>query len=282
MSLVDTPYLLRPLIMLLALGISAGAVGTLVNLRRAEFSAEAISHAVFPGIVVGFIVSGLDGIVPGGAVVGAAAAAVLTVVARRGGELEEAGTAIVLASFYAAGMVISLAHSDKSGQLEALMFGRLLELTGPRLTQGLVACAVALAVVWAAWPQQVAVAFDRAAARAAGIRVVRHDALLNAAVAATVVAGSAAVGVLLVVGFIVIPAAAARLVAGSPETMAALACAFGVAAGAVGMCVVAQPIARPVSPQACVVMVLLGGFVLVAALRGGARWITRQPTQPAR
>ncbi|WJY68656.1 metal ABC transporter permease [Corynebacterium auris] len=274
-----TPYLLRPLIMLVALGACAGAVGTLVNLRRAEFSAEAISHAVFPGIVVGFIVAGLDGIVPGGAVVGAVAAAVLTVLARRGGALEEAGTAIVLASFYAAGMVISLAHSDKSGQLEALMFGRLLELTDARFTHALIACAVALALVWSAWPRQVAVAFDRTAARAAGIKVGRQDALLNAAVAATVVAGASAVGVLLVVGFVVIPAAAARLVTPSTEAMAVMASTFGVSAGVAGMWVVAQPIARPVSPQACVVMVLLGGFLLVAALRGGARWVTRQPAR---
>ncbi len=41
----------------------------------------------------------------------------------------EAGTAVVLTFMYGIGVVISLAYGDKSGQLEALMFGRLLDVT---------------------------------------------------------------------------------------------------------------------------------------------------------
>lgn len=277
MTLLDTPYLYRPLIVLIALGASAGIVGTLVNLRRAEFTAEAISHAIFPGIVVGFIVGGLSGIVPGGAVVGAVAAAVLTVANRSKRTADEAGTALVLAAFYAVGMVISLAHSDKSGQLEALMFGRLLELTPERMWQAVAVCTAAVVLVWATWPAQVAVAFDPAAARAAGLSVTRADVLFNAAVAATVVAGASAVGVLLVVGFVVIPASAARLLTASPAAMAALAAVLGAAGGVAGMLAVTAAGSRPVSPQACVVMVLLGGFVALLALKGvSTRWTRRQ------
>ena len=47
------PYLFRPLLMVVLLGVVAGVVGVLVNLRCAEFSAEALVHAVFPGIVGG-------------------------------------------------------------------------------------------------------------------------------------------------------------------------------------------------------------------------------------
>lgn len=268
MTLLATPYLLRPLIMLVALGTSAGAVGTLVHLRRAEFSAEAVSHAVFPGVVAGFIVAGLDGIVPGGAVAGAAAAAVLTWIGRAAGRLDEAGTALVLSTFYAFGLVASLAHADKSGQLEALMFGRLLELGPGRLGQALVACAVAAVLLAATWPAQLAVAFDRTSARASGLSLVRCDAIFNAAVAATVVAGAAAVGVLLVVGYIVIPAATARLFARTVGAMAWGAVAVAVAGSIAGMVVVASPLPRPVSPQAIVVMSLLAGFALTLLAKG--------------
>ena len=51
--LAAAPYLFRPLLMVLALGAAGAVVGVLVNLRCAEFHAEALVHAVFPGIVVG-------------------------------------------------------------------------------------------------------------------------------------------------------------------------------------------------------------------------------------
>ncbi|MEX3504961.1 metal ABC transporter permease [Corynebacterium sp. LK2510] len=263
--MILVPWILRPLLMLLALGLSSALVGTLINLRRAEFSAEALSHAVFPGIVIGFIVAGLDGIVPGGAVAGAIAAAVLTVAGNRAGKADEAGIAITLSTFYAAGVVISLAHSDKSGQLEALMFGRLLEMSTPRLMQGVIACALAAVLVAAYWPAQVALAFDRRGASAAGVPTLRQDAFFNAAVAAVVVAGAAAVGVLLVIGFLVIPAAGARLVSSSPRTMGVWAVVLATISSLVGMWVVSQPLSHPVSPQACVVVALLGGFLIAAA-----------------
>ena len=50
------PYLLRPIIVLGLLALAAGPASTLVNLRRAEFSAETMVHGVFPGIVVGMAV----------------------------------------------------------------------------------------------------------------------------------------------------------------------------------------------------------------------------------
>lgn len=52
-DILTLPYLQRPLILLLILGIVGGSVGVLVNLRAMEFSVEALVHSVFPGMVVG-------------------------------------------------------------------------------------------------------------------------------------------------------------------------------------------------------------------------------------
>ena len=57
------PYLLRPIVVLGLLALAVGPASTLVNLRRAEFSAETMVHGVFPGIVVGMAVGGRDAIV---------------------------------------------------------------------------------------------------------------------------------------------------------------------------------------------------------------------------
>ena len=47
-DLADAPFLFRPLVMVVLLGVVAGVIGVIVNLRSAEFSAEAMVHAVFP------------------------------------------------------------------------------------------------------------------------------------------------------------------------------------------------------------------------------------------
>ena len=246
--LAAAPYLFRPLLMVLALGAAGAVVGVLVNLRCAEFHAEALVHAVFPGIVVGAVYRGIEAIIPAAAVAGVAAAAVLT-------------------SFFSIGLIILLAKGDMSGQLEALMFGRLLEITDLRLAQALAVSAVSLLLVMATWKEQVAHAFDATSARASGLRPVALDLVLNAAVAGVVVSASTAVGTLLVIGYLVIPGATGRILAGRVRTMVAISLATGVGGGYIGLLVMIAPLPRPVSPQACVVLVMAAVLLAAAAVR---------------
>ena len=267
--LAAAPYLFRPLLMVLALGAAGALVGVLVNLRCAEFHAEALVHAVFPGIVVGAVYRGIEAIIPAAAVAGVAAAAVLTWVGHRSRrEASEAGTAVVLtSSFFSIGLIILLAKGDMSGQLEALMFGRLLEITDVRLAQALAVSAIALLLVLATWKEQVAHAFDPVGARASGLHPVALDLVLNAAVAAVVVSASTAVGTLLVIGYLVIPAATGRILARRVRTMVAISLATGVGGGYLGLLIMIAPLPRPVSPQACVVLVMAAALLTAAAAR---------------
>ena len=123
---------------------------------------------------------------------------------------------MVLTSFFSIGIILSLAKGDMSGQLEALMFGRLLEVTDLRLAQAVLMCLIALAAVAVTWKEQVAYAFDPVGARAGGMRLLMLDLVLNMAVAAVVVSASTAVGTLLVIGYLVIPGATGRVLAGRP------------------------------------------------------------------
>ncbi|WJZ01784.1 Manganese transport system membrane protein MntB [Corynebacterium freiburgense] len=262
----DATFVFRPFVLLLILGITAGIVGVLVNLRCLEFSAEAMVHSVFPGVVAGAVFGGVDWIIPG-----AALAAVFVTFALVGVRAaSEAGTAIVLATFFALGVVLSLRFGDRSGQLEALMFGRLLEVTEPRLRDAVLVCCIALVTLALTWKRQVFLAFDHHGARAAGVNVFAMDVWMNAAIAAVVVAASSAIGVLLVIGYLVVPGAAARLLATNIRTMVPLAMFFGVTAGYIGL--LALHIPGPISPQATVAlaMCVLYGLALVLrqALRG--------------
>ena len=281
--LADAPFLFRPLVMVVLLGVVAGVIGVIINLRSAEFSAEAMVHAVFPGIVAGAVYWGINAIIPAASVVAVAAALVLTIVSHRSrrGEASEAGTAVVLTSFFSIGLILSLAKGDMSGQLEALMFGRLLEVTDERLAQAFIVCAIALLLIVATWKEQVAYAFDRTGARASGLRLLALDLVLNTAIAAAVVSASTAVGTLLVIGYLVIPGATARILVSRVRSMVAVAIAVGVGGGYLGMLLMTLPetLDKPISPQAAVALVMTAILLLavgVAAARERLRRAVRQ------
>ena len=260
------PYLLRPIVILGLLALAAGPASTLVNLRRAEFSAETMVHGVFPGIVVGMAVGGREAIIPGGAVCAALIAAALTVASRKQRH-SEATTAVLLTAFFSLGIVISLRIGDMSGQLESLMFGRLLDITPSRMTVSTLVLVVAAALLALSWRAQVAVAFDREAARVSGIPVTWIDIAFNAALGAIVVAASTAVGVLLVVGYLIVPGAFGRLLAAGPRSMVLLAGACALVGGWGGFGISLLRTARPLSPQACVAMGVLACFAAACAIR---------------
>ena len=261
------PYLLRPLVILGLLALAVGPASTLVNLRRAEFSAETMVHGVFPGIVVGMALGGRDAIIPGGAVCAALIAAALTAASRKQRH-SEATTAVLLTAFFSLGIVISLRIGDMSGQLESLMFGRLLDITPSRLSVSALVLVVATALLALTWRAQVAVAFDREAARVSGIPVTWIDIAFNAALGAIVVAASTAVGVLLVVGYLVVPGACGRLLASGPRSMVLLAGACALVGGWAGVGISLLRAPRPLSPQACVAMGVLVCFAAACAIRG--------------
>lgn len=285
------PYLLRPLIVLGMLALAVGPASTLVNLRRAEFSAETMVHGVFPGIVVGMALGGRDAIIPGGAVCAALIAAALTAASRKQRH-SEATTAVLLTAFFSLGIVISLRIGDMSGQLESLMFGRLLDITPSRLSVSALVLVVATALLALTWRAQVAVAFDREAAHVSGIPVTWIDIAFNAALGAIVVAASTAVGVLLVVGYLVVPGAFGRLLASGPRSMVLLAGACALVGGWAGFGISLLRAPRPLSPQACVAMGVLVCFAAACAIRGirgrraqavgAARETSRETTVSAR
>ncbi|ALA66999.1 metal ABC transporter permease [Corynebacterium lactis] len=260
------PFMFRPLVLLIALGIVSGLVGVIVNLRSLEFNSEAMVHSIFPGIVAGAVFGGIDMIIPAAAALAVVVAIVLAVVSRS--RVSEPGVAVVLTSFFSLGVILSLKKGDQSGQLEALMFGRLLEVTDSRLNSALVVCAVALILIAVTWRKQVFVAFDRSGAQASGVNLWVIDIAINAAIAAVVVSSASAVGVLLVVGYLVVPGAAARLVSSRVTTMIPVAIVIGCLSGVVGMALV--PLG-PVSPQAVVALTAVALYFVAL----GLRWVQR-------
>lgn len=271
--IASAPYIFRPFCLLVVLAIASGIVGVFVNLRCAEFNAEALVHGIFPGIVVGALYGGIEQIIPGASICAIFLVAAL-VWASRSQKINESIIATVLTTFFALGIVISLKKGDMSGQLEALMFGRLLDVTDDRMTQAMLICLFAIAALVLTWKKQIVVAFDRASAPLMGVNTLFVDIVLNVGIAAVVVSASSAVGVLLVIGYLVIPGASARLVARTVGRMVAVGIAVGIAGVLLGMYAMNLELDHPVSPQAAVALSICAMFVVVLILRWAFRFVS--------
>jgi zinc/manganese transport system permease protein len=268
------PFLARPLLLLIALAVAAGTVGVLVHLRRLEFSADGLTHAVFPGLAIGAALGGAAGLLPGAIGAALVAAVVLALIARRG-QPRDTAVAIVLTTFFSFGVVLVSASQGVAGSLSDFFFGRLLTITWDDLWVALALIAIGVALVVATAGPQLFAAFDAAGARRAGLPVLALEIAGTVAVALVVVAASASVGTLLALAVIIVPAAAARAVTRSLSTAVAVAILFGAVTGWLGLWVVAQLAALGVdaAPGATVALTMIVGYLLalgVGAVRAGS------------
>jgi manganese/iron transport system permease protein len=227
------PFMARALAEIALLALVCGPVSVFVLLRRLSFVADALTHTVFPGVVIGFLVAGDDGIAPGALLAGAATAVALTVLGRA--LSDDAATAVVLTAMFSVGVVLVSRRSSYTSDLTALLFGRILTVTPRQLAETAVLTVLTLALLALGARAFLLRAFDPVGAQAAGFRTAALDLWLNVLIAFVVVAAVQAVGTVLVIALLVVPAAAARLLTDRLSTMALLGVLLSVAAGYLGL-----------------------------------------------
>ena len=262
------PFMVRAVIVLVTLGITAGVVGVFVNLRGFEFLTDGLTHAVFPGIAAGVAFAGSGGLFWGAAVAAAAATVFLSLLARRGVS-SDAAVAVVLVAMFSVGVLIVSRSDDAAGQLEQLLFGRLFTVSITEVVVTAIISLLAIATVLLTVRAQVMTAFDREAARAAGYRVTLVDLSLNVAIALVVVSASIAVGNLLVIAFVIVPGALARVWARRLTSLFAIALSFAVLAGLAGLAgsfTISVGLDIPIPPGAAIAAVFVASYLLALLL----------------
>ncbi|MBG6059111.1 manganese/iron transport system permease protein [Cryobacterium sp. MP_M3] len=273
------PFMARALVLLLVLSLVAGVVGVLVNLRGLEFISDGLTHAVFPGIAIGFVWGGREGLFAGAMVAAVLTAVVLALIARRAVAID-AAIAIVFTAMFSIGVIVVSRETNYVGQLEQLLFGRLLTVSPAEVIQTVVICAVALVIVAVTLKEQVFRAFDRTGFAAVGFHPLLLDVLLNVAIALVVVAASSAVGTLLVLAVLIVPGAVARLATNRlwllfpiAATVAAVGAWLGLTIGYAAS--VSAGIDLP--SGATVVLVLVAAYFLALVGRLAVDRLTRAP-----
>jgi manganese/zinc/iron transport system permease protein len=256
------------------LGVAAGTVGTFALLRGRALVADAVGHAALPGVAVAALVVALVGADPralppllaGAAIAGLLGVLAVQALTRTRRIREDAAIAIVLSAFYAAGVALlswlqTLPGAAQAG-LSKFILGQAAAMRAEDAYVAATVAALCLALVLLAFQRLRAVAFDMDFARVQGLRTDRTDLLLLGLIVLVCVSGLQAVGLILVVALLVLPAATARLLTHRLPRMLALAAANGALAGAAGAWFSAT---RPEVPTGAAV-VLLAALLFTLAL----------------
>ena len=204
------------------LGMAAGLVGSFTLLRRRALMGDALSHATLPGVGLAFLLApylGLDGKSLPVLLTGAALSGILGVVAilyiRNLTRLkEDAALGIVLSVFFGAGIaILTIVQQVPSGHaagLESFIYGKTASMIASDAQ--LIATAGLLSVIIIAllYKELTLLCFDEGFAGSRGYPVLCLDLLLMALVVIVTIIGLQAVGLVLMIALLVIPAAAAR------------------------------------------------------------------------
>lgn len=264
---VEFGFMRRALVACLALGLSCGPVGTLLVLRRMSLAGDAMAHALLPGAAVAFLLVGLSlpamslGAFVAALVVAAAAGAV----ARATSQREDAS----LAGFYlialAAGvMLISL--RGNSVDLMRVLFGSILAVDDAALLLVAGVASASVVVLALVWRPLLVECFDPGFLRSVGGRGGWHHQLFLVLLVANLVAGFQALGTLMAVGLLMLPAVAARCWVQSVGALAGVAGAIAAVCGFAGL-LVSYHLGLPSGPA----IVLLAGLVYLVSLSLGPR-----------
>ncbi len=263
--------------------VAASLLGNFLVLRRLSLMGDAISHSVLPGIAAAFLFSGTRGSVV--VLIGAASMGLLTVwlteLIRKYGQVEEsAAIGVVFTSLFAVGLIMMVRAGDKIdldpscvlyGNLETIILDTIETPLGavPRvvITISLVCMlnVICIAVFFKQW--QVST-FDPLLSQAQGISPTLFHYVLASLVAVTCIASFEAVGNILVVAMLVVPAATAFLLCRRLQTMILFSVVIGSASAIVGhLLAISVPVAfgfRSVNSAA--MMAVTSGLFLVLAV----------------
>ena len=195
----------------IALAIGCAPVGMLLVLRRMSLMGDALSHAVLPGAALGFLVSGLSlfSMTVGGIVVGLTVALLAGAVARVTALREDASFAALYLISLALGVLI-ISMRGTSIDLVHVLFGTILAVDDPALILVASITTVTIFTMAIIYRPLIVECFDPGFLRSVGGKGATMHFLFLVLVVLNLVAGFTALGTLMAVGILMLPAASAN------------------------------------------------------------------------
>ena len=273
-----------------AVAVVCSVVGCLVVLRRMAFLGDALSHAMIAGVAGGYlfmkVLFGVEAHAPA-MLLGSVIAAVLTVmligfVSRVSRVKDDTAIGIMYTGIFAGGVVlVSIFRNYIHIDLMHFIMGDVLAVADVDLWTSALTAALVLSVIILFFRYFQLTSFDPVMAASIGMPVVLIDYALTTCVSLVVVSAVSMVGVILVVGLLITPAATAYLLSDRLERMMTLAALFGLTSivGGLYLCVWLDSSGGGAIMLFCTLQFIL---VLLLAPRYGllARWLRLRSMVP--
>ena len=268
------PSLRYALVGSILLGITCGLLGSFIVVRKMALVGDALSHAVLPGVALGFLWGQTKdpfAIFVGATIAGLIGTTAVGLIKQTTRLKEDAALGLVLASFFAVGiclvtMIQRLPTGNKSG-IDKFLFGQAAAISAGDVRLIAIVTLLAITAITLFYKECLVTSFDVEFARAAGLPTqwIHHGIMLLLAFA--IVVALQAVGVVLVSAMLITPAAAAYLLTDRMHRMLIIAAIFGMVAGVLGAFLSFLGNNLPTGPF----MVLAASSVFVAAFLFGPR-----------
>ena len=226
-------FILRALLGGVAAALVAGPLGCFVVWRRMAYFGDALAHSALLGVALGFLL-GLD-LRLGTLAVCLALALLLILLQRPGGLASDTALGILAHTALSAGLVAVSLMERLRADLMGYLFGDILAVTPGDLGWIWGGGALALALLGWLWRDLLALTVHEELAQAEGVPAWRVRLAFMGLIALVVAIAMKIGGVLLIPSLLIIPPAAARRFARTPEQMALLAALLGCAAVAGGL-----------------------------------------------
>ena len=275
---VEFDFMRRALVGALALSLGAGPIGVFLMLRRMSLVGDAMAHAILPGAAIGYLFAGLSlGFMTMGGLIAGFVVALLAGFVTRVTVLKEDAS---LASFYLlslAGGVTIVSLKGSNVDLLHVLFGSVLALDDPTLILLAGSATVTLIFLALIYRPLVLECVDPGYLRS----VSKSGALVHlgflVVVVLNLVAGFHALGTLLAVGLIMLPAIAARFWTENVGGMIGVATLIGIVSSAAGI-LVSYHAGLPTGPT----IILAAGSLYILSIILGARNGLLWPALPRR
>jgi manganese/iron transport system permease protein/iron/zinc/copper transport system permease protein len=239
-------------------GALCGMMGVYIVLRRMSYIGHGLSHSVFGGAVVSYIIN--VNFYLGAGAWGFVSAILINAVARRKKIGADAAIGIITTASFALGVALISKRRTFTRNFEAALFGNILGVDRQDIVVISCVTAVVAAAIFFAYKQLLFVTFDSELAQVYGVPVTWIDAGFSLALAATVVASLNVVGVTLIAASIVVPPVTARLLTDSFGKMLILSTLIGMSGGIFGMFVSYE---WDIASGAAIVLFLTAVFLVV-------------------
>ena len=214
-------------------GALCGFIGVYVVLRRMSYIGHGLSHAIFGGAVLSYVLN-LNFFI-GAGIWTLLASFLIHAISHRRWVGADAAIGVVTTSSFALGVAIISTHRQFTRNIEAALFGNILGITGADLSIIIAISLVVFGVLLLIRRQLLFATFDPEVASAYGVATGKTDLLFVVLLAITVLAATQILGVTLVAAAMVIPPVIARYLTQKFQTLLIVSPLIGAFCGAAGM-----------------------------------------------